>query len=99
MLLARYMPDTESPPLTIIKEMKEIFFRLGFSQTVAIKLVDDQAIVSPWILASLSDEDIATICDGIRRLQWLSEKEDDRQGNQISDLEAKNLMFTVFMFK
>ena len=56
-----------SPPPTIIQEMEVIFLRLGFSQTVAMKLVDDQGINSPWTLASLSDEDIATIFDVICR--------------------------------
>ena len=54
-------------PTTIIKEMEEMFLRLGFIQTVAIKLVDDQGIDSPWTLASLSDKDIAAIYDIIHR--------------------------------
>ena len=37
-----------------------MFLRLGFTQTVTMKLVYDQGINSPWYLASLSDEDIAT---------------------------------------
>ena len=31
----------ECPPPAIIKEMKEMFLRLRFSQKVAMKLVDD----------------------------------------------------------
>ena len=58
--------STVSPLPTILKEMEEMFLRLGFSQTVAMKLVDDQGIDSPWTLASLSDESIATTCDVIR---------------------------------
>ena len=58
---------TESLPSTIIIEMEEMFLRLGFSQTVAMKLLDDQGIDSPQTLASLSDKDIATICNMIRR--------------------------------
>ena len=64
---ARCTPAAESLLLTIIKEMEEMLLRLGFSQTVAMKLVDDQVIESPWTLASLSDEDIVTTCDMIRR--------------------------------
>ena len=66
-MLARCMPATVRPLPTTIEEMEEMFLRLGFSQTVAMKLVDDQGIVSLWTLASLSDEDIAAICDVIRR--------------------------------
>ena len=67
MSLAWCTPATDILPLTIIEEMEEMFFRLGFSQTVAMTLVHDQGIVSTWILAHLSDNDIATICDVIRR--------------------------------
>ena len=59
--LVRGAPAAESLPPTIVKEMEEMFIRLGFSQTVAMKLVDDQWIDSPLTLASLSDEDIVTI--------------------------------------
>ena len=52
---------TESPPLTIVKEMEEMFLSLGYSQTVAMKFVNDQGIDSPWTLTSLSDEDITAI--------------------------------------
>ena len=34
-------PAVPSLPPTIVKEMEETFLRLGFSQTVARKLVDD----------------------------------------------------------
>ena len=39
--LGKWTPTTESLPLTIIKEMEEMFLRLGFSQKVTQKLVDD----------------------------------------------------------
>ena len=65
--LARYMPDTEKIPLTIVKEMEEMFLRLGFIQIMAMKLVDDRRIDSLWTLTSLSDEEIAIICNVIRR--------------------------------
>ena len=50
----------ESPPST--------FLRLGFSQTMAMKLVDDQGIDSPQTLASLSDGTLllfATLIEGL----------------------------------
>ena len=47
--------------------MEEMFLRLGFSQTAAMKLLDDQEINSPWTLASLSDKDIANTCVVIKR--------------------------------
>ena len=46
-LLAKSVQATECPLMTIIKEMEEMFSWLGFSQTIAIKLVDDQVIDSP----------------------------------------------------
>ena len=74
-------PATEDPQQIIIKEMEEMFLGLGFIQTVAMKLVDDQWIDSPWTLASLFDEDIATICNAIRRPGGLvSSKIPDRWG-------------------
>ena len=86
-----------SLPLTIIKEMEEMSLRLDFSQTVAKKLVDNRGIVLPQTLASLSDEDIATIWDMINRPGGLvSGKTLDRK-NQISFLDAKNLKLPLFM--
>ena len=83
---ARCAPAAESPPLIIVKEREEMFLRLRLSLTVAMKLVNDQEIDSPWTLASLSNEDIATICDEIRRpVGLVSGKMSDR-GNQISIL-------------
>ena len=96
---ARCMPATESLPPTIIEEMEEMFFRLGFSQTVAMKLVDYQWIHSPWTLASISDEDNATICGVIRRPGGLMRRMMPDRGNQISILVAKNLKLTALMFK
>ena len=94
----RCAPAAESP-LSIIEEMEEMFLKLGFSQTVAMMLVDDQGISSPWTLSSLSDEDITAICNVMR---WpgnlVSGKMPDR-GNQISVLAANNLKLMAFMFK
>ena len=42
-----FAPATTSLPLTIIEEIEEMFLRLGFSQTVAMKIKDDQEIDSP----------------------------------------------------
>ena len=52
-MLGRCTPAAESPPLTIIEEVEEMFLRLGFSQMVAPKLLDDQGIDSPQTLTSL----------------------------------------------
>ena len=38
---------TPSHPPTVIKEMEETFLRLGFSQAVVLKLVEDQGRDSP----------------------------------------------------
>ena len=65
--LGRHAPATESSSLTIIEEIEEMLLRLGFGQTVAQKLMDDQGIDSPWIIASFSHEDITSICNIIRR--------------------------------
>ena len=65
--LVKCAPATESAPPTIIKEIIEMFLRLGFSQTVAMMPVDDQGIYLPQTLASLSDDKIATICYAIKR--------------------------------
>ena len=61
------------------------------------KLVDNQGIESS--LASLSDEDITTICDVIRRSGGLLSMKMLDRGNQISILAANNLKLTAFMFK
>ena len=65
--LSRCAPAEKCLMPTIIKGREEMFFRLGFSWTLTMKLVDDQVIDFPWPLANISDEDIATICDMIRR--------------------------------
>ena len=98
-MLGRHSTAAESPPLTMNEEMKEIFSRLVFSKTVAQKPVEDQGIISPWILASLFDEDITTICDIIRRPEGLVNGRKLDKGNLISALVAKNLMLAAFMFK
>ena len=64
-----------------------------------LKLLDDQGIDSPQTLASLSDEDIATICNMICRPGRLVGGKTLDRGNQISFLTAKNLKLTAFMFK
>ena len=51
---------------------------LGFTQTVAQKLVGDQGIDSPWTLASLSDDDITTICNVIKRPGLVSSNMPDK---------------------
>ena len=94
-----YTPAAPSPPPTIVQEMEEMFLRLGFSQAVVLKLVDDQGIDSPWTLASLYDEDIADICDVIHRPGGLESGKTLERANQISVLAMKNLKLQVFMFK
>ena len=64
--LARWAMAPTSPSPTITEEIGEML-RLSFTQRMAMKLVDDQGIDSPWTLASLSDNKIANICDMIRR--------------------------------
>ena len=94
-----HAPAMPSPPPTVIKEMDEIFLRLGFTQTVSMKLVDEQGINSLQTLASLSDEDITAICNVIHRPgRYLSGKTPDR-GKHISVLATKNLKLAAFMFK
>ena len=47
----------------------------------------------------LSDEDIAAICDVIRRPGGFVRSKMSERGEQISVLAAKNLKLAVFMFK
>ena len=84
---AVHAPAAPSLPPTIVKEIEEMFLRLGFSQAVVLKLVDDQGIDSPQTPASLSDE-----LNGLMSGKTLG-------GNQISVLAAKNLKLVAFMFK
>ena len=93
-----HAPAAESLPPTVVEEMEEMLLRLDFSQTVAMKLVNDQWIDSPWTLASLSDKDIAIISNVIRRLGGLVSRKKPDRGNQISILGAKNLKLAAFMF-
>ena len=79
--------------------MEEMFLRLGFSQTVSMKLVDDQGIDFLQTLASVSDKDIASIFYLIRRLGGFVSGKIPERGNQISVIVAKNLKLTTFMFK
>ena len=87
-----------SPPLTVVKEMKEVFLRLGFSQTVAMKLVDDKGIDFPLTLASQSDENIATICNMIHSPCRLVSRKMTERGSKIFVLATKNLKLMAFMF-
>ena len=98
-MLGRCAPAPKSLPLIIIKEMEEMFLRLGFSETVAQKLAKDQGIDSPCALANLSNEDSTAICDIIRRPGYLVGWKTQDKWDQISILVAKNLKVTAFMFK
>ena len=84
---------------TIFEEIEEMFLRLGFSPAVVLKLMEDLWIDSPWTIASLSDEDITTICDMIHRPGGLLSGKTLDRGNQISVLATKNLKHLAFMFK
>ena len=59
-MLGRCTPAAKSLPPTIVEEIEEMFLRLGFSWTVAQKLVNDQGIDSPCTLESLPYKNIAT---------------------------------------
>ena len=63
----RHALAAESLPPTIIEEMEEMFLGLGFSETVAQKLVNDHVIDSPLTQASISDDNITAICVLIRK--------------------------------
>ena len=88
-----------SLPQTFIKEMEEVFLRLGFSQVMVLKLVDDQGRDSPWTLVSLSDVNIATICKMICKPGRLVSRKTPDRGNQIPILAMKNLKLVTFMFQ
>ena len=88
-----------NPAPTIVKQMEEMFLRLGVCQAVVLKLVDDQGIDSPWTLASLSNEDIAAIYNVIHRPVGLVSGKTSNRGNQISVLAATNLKLAVFTVK
>ena len=64
-----------------------------------LKLVEDQGIDSPWTLVSLSNEDIAIICNVIHRPGRLVSGKTLDRGNQISVLATSNLKLAAFMFK
>ena len=55
------------PTPNITDDMQMMFLRLGLSQMVAEKPVDDQGIDSPQTLNSLSDEDIGASHDVVIR--------------------------------
>ena len=84
---------------TMVKEMEKMFLRLGFSQAVVLKLVDDQGIDSPSTLASLSDKDITAICNVICQPSGLLSGKTPVRGNQFSVLATKNPKLMAFMFK
>ena len=63
-----------------------------------MKLVDVKGIDSTWTLASLSDEDIATNWDMIRRPCGLVSSKMPNRENRIS-IPSNNLKLTAFMFK
>ena len=96
--LAACNPAASSLQPTVVKEMEDMFFRLGFNQAEVLKLVEDQGIDSPWTLASLSDEDITAICDMINRPSGLVSGKTLDRGNPISVLAAKNLKLVAFLF-
>ena len=79
--------------------MEKMFFRLGFSQAVVLKLVDYQGIDSPQTLASLSDEEITEIFDIIYRPGGLVSRKTPDRGDKSSVLTMKNLKLLAFMFK
>ena len=80
-------------------QMEEMFLRLGFSQTVAMKQVDDQWIDSPWTLASLSDKYITPMHDVIRSPGGLLSKKVSNRDNLISIMGAKKLKLAAFNCK
>ena len=79
--------------------MEEMFLRLGFSQAVVQKLVEDHGIDYQKTLVSLSDEDIARICDMICRPGELVSGETPKKGNWISVLIGKILYIVTILFK
>ena len=87
-------PTIPSLPSTVIKQMEEMFLRLGFSHAVVLKLVDDQRT-----LASLSDEDIAAICNMIHGPGGLVNGTTPERGNLISVLVAENFKLVVFILR
>ena len=87
------------PPPPTVKKMGEMFLRLDFSQTMAMKLVDVKGIDSPWTLANISDEDIATVCDMICRPSRSVSRKTPNRRIQIFVLAMKNLKLVVFTFK
>ena len=97
--LVAHAMASPSLPSTIVKDMEEMFLRLEFSQAVALKLVDDQGIDSPWTLASISNEDITAIYDMICRLGGLVSGKTLDRGNQITVLATKNLKLMTLVFK
>ena len=90
---------TPSLPPIVVKEMEKMFLRLGFIKAVVLKLVEDKGIDFPQTLASLSDEDIATIYDMVCRPCGLVSGKTLDRGIQISVPAAKNLKLMEFMFK
>ena len=79
-LMSRRSLHTSHRKPAIIKEMEEIFLTLRFSQSVTVKLMNDQRIDSSQTLAGLSDEDTTTICNVIRRPDGLVSGEYSQRG-------------------
>ena len=94
----RSKSGAECLPLTI-EQMEEMFLNLGFSQVVAEKLVYDQQIDSPQILANLSDEDITMICNTIRKSDGLVGGKTPERGDQIFILLTKSFKLAAFVLK
>ena len=98
-MLGNHGPAIASPAPTIKEEMQAIFVKLLFSQTVTKKLMEDQGINSLRTLASLSSDDIPSICDVIIRPGDLVNRRLLGRVNQISVLATNNLKLTLMMFK
>ena len=71
---------------------------LMFSHMVVEKLLEGQWIVFPETLASLSDDQIASTCNLIRRPGGFVSGMMSYGGNQVYVLAVKNLKFDAFVF-
>ena len=66
------------------------------SWTTVEKLVKDQGVDSLETLASLSDDNITSVCNKIRRPNGLSSGRMSNRGIQISVVEATHLKLAEF---
>ena len=96
MVFAGLLVNLHTP--TVKQLMERMLLRLCFSQTVDRKLGEDQGKDFPWILASLSDNDIATTHDVICRFNGLVSGKTPDKSNQITVLPIKNPKLTMLMF-